>query len=236
MDKNPAALDQAACEATVEATVEAPQTYAEAIPVYSPWQLTAKRFLDILVAAPLLLLVSPLWLAMVLWIKSDSPGPALFRQNRIGLGGVPYTIYKFRTMVMDAEKLMQPALEQVRDLEHFVFQQKDDPRITHSGQLLRKTSLDELPQLLNILKGDMSLVGPRPEVPEIVRLYTPEQRLRLKVLPGVTGLAQINGRSELTLGETMAYDLEYVRSWNLGLDLRILLRTVAVVFTGRGAY
>ncbi|KLU59342.1 UDP-glucose:undecaprenyl-phosphate glucose-1-phosphate transferase [Peptococcaceae bacterium CEB3] len=233
MGKSPAATNRAIHE---KATAGASRTYAEGAPAYPAWQLKAKRVLDILVAVPLLVLVSPLWLILVLWIKGDSTGPALFRQTRIGLDGVPYTIYKFRTMVVDAEKLMRPALEQVQDLEGFVFQQKDDPRITRSGRLLRKTSLDELPQLLNILKGDMSLVGPRPEVPEIVRLYTPEQRLRLKVPPGVTGLAQVNGRSELTLGETMAYDLEYVRRRSLGLDLRILLQTVTVVFSGRGAY
>ena len=131
---------------------------------------------------------------------------------------------------------MKDRLEKVKDLENFVFQEKDDPRITRSGRFLRKTSLDELPQLLNILIGNMSLVGPRPEVPELVKLYTPEQQQRLNVLPGVTGLAQVNGRSELTLGETMAYDLEYVRIWSFWLDLKILWKTIFVVFTGKGAY
>ncbi|CAA7599621.1 Bacterial sugar transferase [Acididesulfobacillus acetoxydans] len=236
MGKSPAAMDRDIRDLHEKTTAGSSQAHAEAVPAYPAWQLRAKRGLDILVAAPLLILLSPLWLIVVLWIKGDSPGPALFRQTRIGREGEPYTIYKFRTMIVDAERLMRPALEQVRELEGFVFQQKDDPRITRSGRLLRKTSLDELPQLLNILKGDMSLVGPRPEVPEIVRLYTPEQRLRLKVPPGVTGLAQVNGRSELTLGETMTYDLEYVRRWSLGLDLKILLKTVSVVFSGRGAY
>lgn len=131
---------------------------------------------------------------------------------------------------------MKDRLERVTDLEGFVFQEKDDPRITRSGRFLRKTSLDELPQLLNILIGNMSLVGPRPEVPELVKLYTPQQHQRLKVLPGVTGLAQVNGRSELTLGETMGFDLDYVRSWSIWLDLKILWKTVFVVFTGDGAY
>lgn len=203
---------------------------------YSRWQLAVKRVLDFVAALTLLVLVSPLWLFIVLWIRSDSTGPALFKQTRIGLRGRTYTIYKFRTMVQNAEALMKERLEKVTDLESFVFQEKDDPRITRSGRFLRKTSLDELPQLINILIGNMSLVGPRPEVPELVKLYTPEQHQRLNVLPGVTGLAQVNGRSELTLGETMGYDLEYVRSWSTWLDLKILWKTVFVVFTGDGAY
>jgi exopolysaccharide biosynthesis polyprenyl glycosylphosphotransferase len=203
---------------------------------YSGWQLTAKRLLDIIAALILLVLVSPLWLFIVLWIRLDSSGPALFKQTRVGLRGKPYTIYKFRTMVQDSEAIMHDKIEKVKDLEKFIFQEKDDPRVTRSGRFLRKTSLDELPQLLNILIGNMSLVGPRPEVPEIVKLYSDEQSERLNVLPGVTGLAQINGRSELTLGQTIAYDLEYVRTWSFWLDLKILWKTIFVVFTGKGAY
>jgi lipopolysaccharide/colanic/teichoic acid biosynthesis glycosyltransferase len=131
---------------------------------------------------------------------------------------------------------LKPKLEDISELNNFVFQDKHDPRVTRSGRFLRKTSLDELPQLINILIGNMSLVGPRPEIPDIAEMYTPEQRLRLNVLPGVTGLAQINGRSELTLGETMTFDLNYVRSWSLWLDLRILWKTIFVVFSGEGAY
>lgn len=202
---------------------------------YSGWQLGAKRLLDFVAALALLVVISPFWLLIVLWIRADSPGPAIFKQTRVGLRGKPYTIYKFRTMVRNAEALMKDKLDKVNDLENFVFQEKDDPRITGSGRFLRKTSLDELPQLLNILIGNMSLVGPRPEVPELVKLYTPQQRRRLNVLPGVTGLAQVNGRSELTLGETMSYDLDYVRSWSFWLDLKILWKTIFVVFTGKGA-
>lgn len=203
---------------------------------YSRWQLILKRLLDLFVAAVLLVIISPLWVFIVLWIRLGSSGPAIFKQIRVGLGGKSYTIYKFRTMVQNAEALMKDKLEKVQDLETFVFQEKDDPRITRSGRFLRKTSLDELPQLLNILIGNMSLVGPRPEVPELVKLYTPAQQQRLNVLPGVTGLAQVNGRSELTLRETMAYDLDYVRSWSFWVDLKILWKTVFVVFTGKGAY
>jgi lipopolysaccharide/colanic/teichoic acid biosynthesis glycosyltransferase len=166
--------------------------------------LFAKRLLDLLIAIPLLILISPLWLFIVLWIKKDSPGPAIFKQQRVGRGGLPFTIYKFRTMVPNADAVMKAKIAQLKqegrfDPDNFVFQEKDDPRITRSGRFLRKTSLDELPQLLNIINGTMSLVGPRPEVPEIVETYMPEQRTRLDMPPGVTGLAQINGRSELAL-------------------------------------
>ncbi len=203
---------------------------------YSRWQLALKRLLDLFVATILIVCISPLWLFIVLWIRLDSPGSAIFTQTRVGLRGKPYTIYKFRTMIQNADALMKERLEKVSDLENFVFQEKDDPRVTRSGKFLRKTSLDELPQLLNIFIGNMSLVGPRPEVSDIVKHYTEEQRIRLDVLPGVTGWAQVNGRGELTLGETLAYDLEYVRRWSFWLDLRILWKTFSVVFSGKGAY
>jgi len=202
--------------------------------------LFAKRLLDLIIALPLLIIVSPLWLFIVLWIKADSPGPALFLQERVGFKGKLYTIYKFRTMVLNAEEATKKRIEELKqtgkfDPENFVFQEKNDPRITRSGRFLRKTSLDELPQLLNIINGSMSLVGPRPEVPEIAEQYTQDQRLRLNMPPGVTGLAQINGRSTLTLAETLVYDVEYVSNWNFFLDLRILWKTLFVVFSGKDA-
>ncbi|MFZ3101752.1 MAG: sugar transferase [Desulfitobacteriaceae bacterium] len=200
------------------------------------WRRVVKRLLDLLVAVILLVVLAPLWLLIFIGIRVDSPGTALFRQTRVGLGGKTYKVFKFRTMIPNADFLMQTKLAELQEIDDFVFQVKDDPRITRSGKILRKTSLDELPQLLNILIGNMSLVGPRPEVPEIVKLYTPEQAQRLSVPPGVTGLAQINGRSELTLGETIAYDLEYIQKWSLGLDLKILWNTLFVVLTGKGAY
>ncbi len=203
---------------------------------FSPLQLVLKRIVDIVVAGILLVLTSPLWLLIMLWIRLDSPGGAIFTQTRVGLRGMPFKIYKFRTMVQNAEQVFKPQVAAQEDMANFVFQHKGDPRITRSGRFLRKTSLDELPQLLNILNGSMSLVGPRPEVPEITEHYTAEQRQRLSVLPGVTGLAQINGRSELNLGETLAFDVEYVRNWSFGYDLKILGKTFAVVFTGKGAY
>ncbi|NLL51766.1 MAG: sugar transferase [Peptococcaceae bacterium] len=203
--------------------------------------MLAKRILDLVISIPLLVLTSPLWLFIVVWIKLDSPGPAIFKQQRVGLKGELFTIYKFRTMVPNAEAVMKEKIEQLKkegqfDPDNFIFQEKDDPRVTGSGRFLRKTSLDELPQLLNIINGTMSLVGPRPEVPEIVEQYTPEQRQRLDMLPGVTGLAQINGRSELTLIETISYDLEYVRNWSIYKDVQILIRTFFVVLKGKNAY
>jgi lipopolysaccharide/colanic/teichoic acid biosynthesis glycosyltransferase len=203
--------------------------------------LLAKRLLDLIIAIPLLVLLSPIWLVIVLWIKADSPGKAIFKQRRVGLNGELFTIYKFRTMAPNADALMKEKIAQLKregkfDPDNFIFQEKDDPRITRSGRFLRKTSLDELPQLLNIINGTMSLVGPRPEVPEIVEQYTPEQRQRLAMPPGVTGLAQISGRSALTLTETLNYDLEYVRNWSFGYDLKILVRTFFVVLTGKDAY
>ncbi len=203
--------------------------------------MLAKRLLDLIIAIPLLVLLSPIWLVIVLWIKADSPGKAIFKQRRVGLNGELFTIYKFRTMAPNADALMKEKIAQLKregkfDPDNFIFQEKDDPRITRSGRFLRKTSLDELPQLLNIINGTMSLVGPRPEVPEIVEQYTPEQRQRLAMPPGVTGLAQISGRSALTLTETLNYDLEYVRNWSFGYDLKILVRTFFVVLTGKDAY
>ncbi|AFV03701.1 MULTISPECIES: sugar transferase [unclassified Dehalobacter] len=201
----------------------------------------AKRVLDLLISIPLLIILSPLWLMIVLWIKADSEGPAVFRQERVGRNGALFTIYKFRTMVPNADAVMKEKIELLKkegkfDPDNFIFQDKDDPRITKSGRFLRKSSLDELPQLLNIINGTMSIVGPRPEVPEIVDQYTPEQRHRLDMPPGVTGLAQVNGRSELTLTETLNYDVEYVQNWRFGLDLKILWKTLFIVLKGKGAY
>lgn len=203
--------------------------------------MLVKRLLDLAISIPLLIILSPLWLFIVLWIRFDSPGPAIFRQQRVGINGKLFTIYKFRSMVLNAEEATKKRIEQLKqerkfDSDNFVFQEKDDPRVTNSGRFLRKTSLDELPQLLNIINGTMSLVGPRPEVPEIVDQYTPEQRTRLDMPPGVTGLAQINGRSALTLAETLRYDSEYVKNWSLGVDLKIIWRTFFVVFLGKDAY
>ena len=193
-----------------------------------------KRGLDLVVAAVGLVLFSPVFLYCALAIKRDSPGPILYRQERVGLNGRGFRIVKFRTMVVDAERQWTPP-QTPAELQHFYFQDEGDPRITRVGRWLRATSLDELPNLWNVLAGDMSLVGPRPEVPEIVALYDDAMRARLRVKPGLTGLAQVSGRGLLSTAETIAYDLEYCRRWSLSEDLRILWSTIRAVGERKGA-
>lgn len=193
-----------------------------------------KRGLDLLVAAVGLVLFSPVFLYCALVIKRDSRGPVLYRQTRVGLHGRLFNIVKFRTMVVDADRKWVPPTN-AADLEHFYFQDDGDPRITRVGQWLRASSLDELPNLWNVLVGDMSLVGPRPEVPEIVALYDDAMRERLRVKPGLTGLAQVSGRGLLSTAESIQYDLEYCRRWSLAEDLRILWSTIRTVTDRKGA-
>lgn len=199
------------------------------------FQFAVKRVFDIVVSIVFFIILSPLLLILILWIKLDSEGEAVFKQTRVGTRGRPFTIYKFRTMVKNADKLFTKKVDK-DNLGDFVFQDKDDPRITKSGKFLRKTSLDELPQLINIIKGDMSLIGPRPEIPAIADLYSEYEKIRLMVKPGVSGLAQVNGRGDLELSKTIAYDVKYVKEFSLWMDLKILLKTVKVVFLGEGAY
>ncbi|WP_242343892.1 sugar transferase [Anaeromyxobacter terrae] len=180
-------------------------------------QLFLKRSIDLLLAASLLPVLSPLMGAIALLVKATSPGDALFRQTRVGKDGRPFTIYKFRTMVNAAPP---PEL---------------DPHPTRLGALLRRSSLDELPQLFNIVKGDMSFVGPRPDLPRHVEKYTPFQRQRLQMRPGITGWAQVNGRNQIPWEERIELDVDYVRSWSLLRDLGIVFSTIGVVLAGRGA-
>lgn len=198
-------------------------------------QFAVKRIFDIFAAGIMLILLSPLLLILMIWIRLDSEGEAVFKQTRVGTRGRPFTIYKFRTMVKNADKLFNREVNK-ENLGELVFQEKDDPRITKSGRFLRKTSLDELPQLINIIKGDMSLIGPRPEIPAIADLYSEHEKIRLLVKPGVSGLAQVNGRGDLELSKTIAYDIRYVREFSLWMDIKILLKTVKVVLLGEGAY
>jgi lipopolysaccharide/colanic/teichoic acid biosynthesis glycosyltransferase len=192
----------------------------------------AKRALDLLISGLGLLLLCPLLLFLALWIKLDSRGPVLYRGRRVGREGRPFLMYKFRTMVQGAER-SGPAVTY-----------RDDPRITRAGRFLRRTKLDELPQLLNVLKGEMSLVGPRPEDPSYAALYTPEQRQVLSVKPGITGPTQLEYRDEASMldgnsvdeeyvtrlmPEKLKLDLEYVRSRSLKLDLKILWRTATTL-------
>ena len=175
----------------------------------------------------------PVLAVVAVAIRWESPGPVLFRQVRVGQGGRHFTIYKFRSMRRDAPPT---AYAQITDLDRFVFTPPgSDARRTRIGAVLRRTSLDEAPQLLNVLRGEMALVGPRPEIPEIVARYRPEDHARHRVRPGLTGLAQINGRADLTYAETLAYDRTYVETRSPGRDLLILVRTLLPVLRGIGA-
>ncbi len=199
------------------------------------WNLLLKRAFDIALSLAIGMAVLPLGLLIALAIRLDSPGPVLYRQTRIGKDGRPFEMYKFRSMVMDADERRQ----EVADLNEAtgpLFKIRNDPRQTRVGRLLRRLSLDELPQLINVLRGEMSLVGPRPNLPEEVAQYQDWHRKRLSVSPGITGLWQIRGRSDLTFDEMVLLDIYYAENWSLGLDLYILLSTVPKVLLGRGAY
>ena len=194
-----------------------------------------KRALDTALATAGLVLVSPLLLVTAVLIRMDSPGPALFRQERAGLGGRAFKVIKFRTMVRDAEALL-PELVQIQELSEPMFKLRADPRVTRVGRLLRRTSIDELPQLLNVVRGDMSLVGPRPEETRLVERYEEELRFRLQMRPGMTGPMQVHGRGELTFQERVAVEREYIENYSLRKDLKLLAQTAAAVIHRRGAY
>ncbi len=200
-----------------------------------PWQYTLKRAMDISIAGLVLLLGSPLWLLIALTIKLDSRGPVLFKQERLGYQGWPFLLYKFRSMRNRADKDLG-RLQTRSDVSGPMFKLKEDPRRTRIGKLLRKTSLDEIPQLLNVLKGEMSLVGPRPPLASEVAQYEEWEKGRLEIRPGMTGLWQVRGRSELDLDEMVLLDLYYIENWSLRLDLQILLQTIPAVLFSRGAY
>jgi len=193
-----------------------------------------KRGLDFSVAAFMLVMLLPVWCAAALLVRLTSPGPILFRQVRSGKDGTRFVCLKFRTMVADAEQRRDQLLR-INEMTGPVFKVKRDPRITWVGAVLRKTSVDELPQLVNVLRGEMSLVGPRPPLPSEVERYTPVQRQRLLVKPGLTCLWQISGRNLIDFDQWVELDIEYVRRRGLVLDLAILVQTVPAVITGRGA-
>jgi exopolysaccharide biosynthesis polyprenyl glycosylphosphotransferase len=197
-------------------------------------QLLAKRMLDVAIAGILLLLGMPVVLGIALAIKATSGGRVLFAQTRCGLNGRRFTLYKFRTMVEGAEN-RRAELEHLNEMDGPVFKLRRDPRVTWLGRFLRKFSLDELPQLWNVLRGDMSLVGPRPPIPEEVAKYQRWQRRRLAMKPGLTCLWQISGRNEIDFDRWIQLDLEYIDSWSPSLDFKILLKTIPVVLSGRGA-
>jgi exopolysaccharide biosynthesis polyprenyl glycosylphosphotransferase len=193
-----------------------------------------KEVVDRLGAALLLLALSPVLLAVAVCIRLDSPGPVLFRQVRTGRDGREFLIYKFRSMYLDAEARLAE-IRHLNENDGVLFKVRNDPRITPVGRRLRRLSLDELPQLFNVLRGQMSLVGPRPPLPQEVAQYADDVRRRLAVKPGMTGLWQVSGRSDLPWEEAVRLDLRYVESWSLSLDLVILMRTVAAVLRPSGA-
>ncbi|WP_374457469.1 sugar transferase [Nocardioides sp.] len=193
----------------------------------------AKRAFDFVGAALVLLLVSPFLLGLMLWIRLHDGGPALFRQVRVGRDGEEFTCLKLRSMHVDAEARL--AELEARD-GHVLFKSTDDPRVTRPGRLIRRFSLDELPQLWNVVRGEMSLVGPRPPLPSEVEQYEDDMLRRLNVLPGMTGLWQVSGRSDLSWEDTVRLDLYYVDNWSMVQDLLILARTVTAVLASRGAY
>jgi lipopolysaccharide/colanic/teichoic acid biosynthesis glycosyltransferase len=206
-------------------------------------RLTGKRIFDLVVALCLVCLVLPIFIAVWLLVRTTSPGKAMFRQTRVGRLGRPFVMYKFRTMHVDCDDAIHR--EYVRKLltDHEppvggakgLYKLESDPRVTRVGRVLRKTSVDELPQLLNVVKGDMSLVGPRPALPYEAELFSTTHRARFLVAPGVTGLWQICGRSKLPMQEGLDLDIEYVERRSFWLDLRILIKTLPAVFTADGA-
>lgn len=204
-------------------------------PVFPDWQLGVKRVLDVVIAGTALVVLSPALAGIALLVKTTSPGPVFYRWRVVGKGGRPFTGYKFRTMVVNADALKARLLA-ANEMSGPVFKMRRDPRITPVGRILRKFSFDELPQLWSVLKGDMSLVGPRPPLQTEYAQFTEYQKQKLAVTPGITCFWQISGRNDIRdFDEWVRLDLEYIRSWSLALDLKILLKTIPAVLAQRGA-
>ena len=205
-------------------------------PLTGPSRLL-KDVVDRVAAALLLLVLAPLLGVLALLIRADSPGRALYRQTRVGWHGRQFTVYKLRTMCADADRIRSDLeAKNESDQNGVLFKMKRDPRITRVGAFLRLSSLDELPQLINVVRGEMSLIGPRPALPGEVQAYAPDLRRRLDVKPGLTGLWQVSGRSDLSWDDTVRLDLQYVDNWSWWMDVRIALRTASAVVSRRGAY
>jgi lipopolysaccharide/colanic/teichoic acid biosynthesis glycosyltransferase len=199
------------------------------------WQRIVKRLVDVVLGGGTLVVMALPMAGIALLVKLNSPGPVFFRQTRVGQDGRPFRILKFRTMVEGAEELL-PQLVDLAGLQQPAFKIKHDPRVTGIGRFLRRYSLDELPQLVNVLLGEMSLVGPRPEEAAVVERYTDDQRRRLAVKPGLTGPMQVNGRGDLPFEARLALELDYIGHYSLRGDIAILLRTIPAVLRGEGAY
>ena len=206
------------------------------------WHLTIrssvffKRFMDIVLSICAIICGSPVFLLTALLVKVTSPGPIIFSQVRVGRYGRHFKFYKFRSMYIDAEARKAELLKLNESGDGVIFKMKHDPRITPVGRFIRKFSIDELPQLFNVILGDMSLVGPRPPLPSEVRTYTLEERKRLNITPGITCLWQVSGRSELPFSKQIALDKEYISSHSAWKDFQILLKTVPAILTGKGAW
>ncbi|MBQ7394779.1 MAG: sugar transferase [Lentisphaeria bacterium] len=206
------------------------------------WNLTIgssvcfKRMMDLILSILALLIGSPVFLVTALLIKITSPGPIIFSQVRVGKFGRHFKFYKFRSMYIDAEARKAELLKLNESGDGVIFKMKHDPRITPIGRFIRKFSIDELPQLFNVILGDMSLVGPRPPLPQEVRTYTLEERKRLNITPGLTCLWQVSGRSELPFSRQIALDKEYIASKSVWKDFLILLKTIPAILTGKGAW
>ena len=206
------------------------------------WHLTIrssaffKRLMDIVLSILAILVFSPVFLLTALIIKITSPGPIIFSQVRVGRFGRHFKFYKFRSMYIDAEARKAELMKHNESKDGVIFKMKKDPRITPIGRFIRKFSIDELPQLFNVLLCDMSLVGPRPPLPSEVRTYTLEERKRLNITPGITCLWQVSGRSELPFSKQIALDKEYIASQSMWKDFLILLRTIPAILTGKGAW
>ena len=195
-----------------------------------------KRALDVCVSLSAIILLLPFFLAIAVWLKLDSPGPLIYRQVRVGLYGRPFYFYKFRSMYVDSEA-RRAALEKANESKDgVIFKMKNDPRITRCGRFIRKYSIDEVPQFFNVLLGDMSLVGPRPPLPSEVAQYSLDDWKRLNILPGITCIWQISGRSDIPFREQVVLDKEYIRGQGFWKDVLILFKTIPAVLAGKGAY
>lgn len=195
-----------------------------------------KRLLDIVASIILFILLCPIFLITAFLIRIDSPGPIFYSQFRVGRWGRIFKFYKFRSMVVDAEAIKNKLLDKNESQAGVIFKMKDDPRITRVGKIIRKYSIDELPQIWNVIKGDMSLVGPRPPLPEEVIQYSYQDRIRLDVIPGITCIWQIKGRSNIDFIGQVKLDEEYIKNQSFWNDIKILLKTIPVVLFGKGAY
>jgi len=195
-----------------------------------------KRFIDIIASILLLLLLTPLFGVIMLLIYLSSPGPVFYKQTRVGRWGKLFTMWKFRSMYCDADARLKEIMAQNEMTGGVIFKMKNDPRIIPIGRFIRKASIDELPQLWNVFKGDMSLVGPRPALPSEVNQYSLQDRQRLEVIPGITCIWQVSGRSDIPFPQQVQLDVEYIQSQSLLLDLKLLLKTIPAVLLSRGAY